>query len=148
MKGSASFESPKRRHPILGFRYRSVPAADPIPPAQGHGMPDGHRPKGVDMQYSYLELATTRDNERVRRLDRRLDTERALREPVIEPVVPARQVHDGLWLRLLDRIRPEHSLTTYACRLPSGDMGRTAIKFLNGEWTAVCVPDPRARTAG
>ena len=100
------------------------------------------------MQYSYLELAATRDEERVRRLDQRLTAERALREPVIEPVVPARRVHERLWLQLLDRIRPEHSLTSYACRLPSGDMGRTAIKFLNGEWTAVCVPDPRGHAGG
>jgi hypothetical protein len=100
------------------------------------------------MQYSYLELAATRDEERVRRLDQRLNTQRALREPVIEPVVRASQVHDPLWLRLLDRIRPEHSLTPYACRLPSGDLGRTAIKLLNGEWTAVCVPDPRGHAGG
>jgi hypothetical protein len=99
------------------------------------------------MQYSYLEMATVRDNERARRLNQRLDNERALRDPTIEPVVPASQVHDRLWLRLLDRIRPEHSLTAYACRLPSGDLGRTAIKLLNGEWTAVCVPDPRSRAA-
>jgi hypothetical protein len=100
------------------------------------------------MQYSYLELAATRDNERARRLNQRLDAERALRDPTTEPVVPASEVHDRLWLRLLDRIRPEHGLTTYACRLPSGDLGRTAIKFLNGEWTAVCVPDPHSRATG
>ena len=100
------------------------------------------------MQDSYLDLAASRDEERARRLDARLDTERALREPVIEPIVPARQVHDRLWLRLLDRIRPGHSLTPYACRLPSGDLGRTAIQFLNGEWTAVCVPDPRGHAGG
>jgi hypothetical protein len=95
------------------------------------------------MQYSYLELAATRDNERVRRMDHRLPAEPALRAPVLEPALPARRVHDRLWLQLLDRIRPEHSLTTYACRLPSGDLGRTAIKLLDGEWTAVCVPDRR-----
>jgi hypothetical protein len=100
------------------------------------------------MQYSYLELTATRDNERARRLDQRLPAERALRAPVIEPVVPARRAYDRLWLQLLDRIRPEHSLTSYACRLPSGDLGRTAIKLLNGEWTAVCVPDPRGHAAG
>jgi hypothetical protein len=99
------------------------------------------------MQYSYLELAATRDNERVRRMDQRLPAERALRAPVVEPVVPARRVHDRRWLQLLDRIRPEHSLTAYACRLPSGDMGRTAIKFLDGEWMAVCMPDLRGRAA-
>jgi hypothetical protein len=95
------------------------------------------------MQYSYLELAVTREEERVRRLDQRLYTQSALREPEIEPVVRAGAVHDPRWLRLLDRIRPGHSLTPYACRLPSGDLGRTAITFLNGEWIAVCVPDPR-----
>jgi hypothetical protein len=95
------------------------------------------------MQYSYLELAATRDEERARRLGFCLNTQRALREPLIEPVMPARKVHDPFWLRLLDRIRPEHSLTPYACRLPSGDLGRTGIKLLNGEWTAVCVLDPR-----
>jgi hypothetical protein len=48
-------------------------------------------------------------------------------------------------MQLLDRMRPEHSLTPYACRLPDGDLGRTAIRFLDGEWTAVCVPDPHGR---
>ncbi len=100
------------------------------------------------MQYSHLQLAATRHEERARRLDRRVDTERALREPAIEPVVPANRVHDRHWLRLLDRIRPEHDLTPYACRLPTGELGRTAIKFLGGEWTAVCVPDPRAHAGG
>ncbi len=97
------------------------------------------------MQYSYLELAATRDEEQARRMDQRRNTQGALREPAIEPVVRAGEVHDPRWLRLLDRIRPEHSLTPYACRLPNGDLGRTAIKSLNGEWTAVCVPDPRGR---
>jgi len=100
------------------------------------------------MQSSYLELAASRDEERAPLWDQRLDTERALREPAIEPVVPANPVHDPLWLRLLDRIRPGHSLTPYACRLPSRDLGRTAIQFLNGEWAAVCVPDPRGRPGG
>jgi len=100
------------------------------------------------MSYSYLELAATRDEERARRLDRRLDTEWTLREPAIEPVAPANPARDRLWLRLLDRIRPEHSLTPYACRLQSGDLGRNAIRFLNGEWTAVCVPDPRGHAGG
>ncbi len=86
------------------------------------------------MKDSNLDLAASRDEERARRLDARLDTERALREPVIEPVARAGEVHDPRWLRLLDRIRPGHSLTPYACRLPSGDLGRTAIQFLNGEW--------------
>jgi hypothetical protein len=52
---------------------------------------------------------------------------------------------DRTWTRLLARLRPDHSLTAYACRLPSGDLGRTAIKFLDEEWTAVCVPDRRPR---
>jgi len=100
------------------------------------------------MQYSYLQLAATRDEERARRMNMHLETERQLHAPVVEPVVPARPVHDRQWLRLLDRIRPQHDLTPYACRLPSGDMGRTAIRFLNGEWTAVCVPDPSGHASG
>jgi hypothetical protein len=66
------------------------------------------------MQYSYLELAATHHEERARRLDRHLDTRRALREPTIGPVVPANRLHEGSWLRLLDRIRPGRHLPPHA----------------------------------
>ena len=95
------------------------------------------------MPYSDLALAATYQQERRRTLERRLEHSRALHEQAIDRTLE--EHHDRLWSRLLDRIRPEHSLTPYACRLPSGDMGRTAIKFLGGEWTAVCVPDPGPR---
>ena len=32
-----------------------------------------------------------------------------------------------------------HELTDYPCRLPDGDMGRVAIREVEGEWEAVCV---------
>jgi len=95
------------------------------------------------MPYSDLALAATYQQERRRTLERRLEHRRALHEGAIERTLM--ESRDRLWIRLLDRIRPEHSLTPYACRLPSGDLGRTAIRFLGGEWTAVCVPDPGRR---
>jgi hypothetical protein len=100
------------------------------------------------MQYSYPEPAATRDEDRARRMDRRHEIERALREPVIERVLLEEPANDRLWMKLLDRIRPKHSFTSYPCRLPTGDLGRTAITFLGGEWTAVCVPGPGQRTSG
>jgi hypothetical protein len=95
------------------------------------------------MPYSDLAVAATCHEERGRILERRLEHSRALHEQAIERAL--RENHDRLWMRLLDRIRPEHSLTPYPCRLPSGDQGRTEIRFLGGEWTAVCVPEPQRR---
>jgi len=83
-------------------------------------------------------LAATFDADRYRGIERRHAIERALREDA---------THEPIWTRLLARFRPEHSLTPYPCRLPSGEMGRSAIKFLEGEWTAVCVPAPRERVS-
>ncbi len=34
--------------------------------------------------------------------------------------------------------RDRHSLTAYACRLPDGKIGRTAVVMSGGEWTLVC----------
>jgi hypothetical protein len=34
--------------------------------------------------------------------------------------------------------RDRHSLTEYACRLPNGKIGRTAVVFQSGEWALVC----------
>jgi hypothetical protein len=34
--------------------------------------------------------------------------------------------------------RDRHSLTNYACRLPDGRIGRTAVVLVGGDWTAVC----------
>jgi hypothetical protein len=34
--------------------------------------------------------------------------------------------------------RERHSLTAYACRLPDGTIGRTAVVQSGGEWTLVC----------
>jgi hypothetical protein len=95
------------------------------------------------MAYSDLALAATYHEEQERVLERRLEHRRALHEQAIERAL--RENHERLWMRLLDRIRPDHSLTPYPCRLPSGDQGRTAIKLLGGEWMAVCVPDPGQR---
>jgi hypothetical protein len=77
-----------------------------------------------------LLLAATLVADRYRGMERRHAIERELREDV---------THEPIWTRLLARLRPEHSLTPYPCRLPSGEMGRSAIKFLEGEWTAVCL---------
>ena len=89
MDGSASFKSPQGRHSNCGAPPpgRSGGGSD----SSGAGFTDvqGASAQGVDMQYSYLELAATRHEERARRLDQRLNAERALRKPVIEPVVPA-----------------------------------------------------------
>jgi hypothetical protein len=34
--------------------------------------------------------------------------------------------------------RDRHSLTDYACRLPNGKLGLTAVVRQGGEWTLVC----------
>jgi hypothetical protein len=34
--------------------------------------------------------------------------------------------------------RDRHSLTTYACRLPNGKIGRTAVVLSRGDWVLVC----------
>ena len=113
--------------------------------AGGLRYPSGHagarrepQPGGKNMPKTDLLLAATFDADRYRGMERRHAFERALRED-------AR--HEPIWTRLLARFRPEHSLTPYPCRLPSGEMGRSAIKFLEGEWTAVCVPAPRERVS-
>lgn len=93
-------------------------------------------PGGKGMPNTDLLLAAAHDADRYRGMERRHAIERALREDA---------THEPIWTRLLARFRPEHSLTPYSCRLPSGEMGRTAIKFLEGEWKAVCVPAPRGR---
>jgi hypothetical protein len=43
---------------------------------------------------------------------------------------------------LMARLRPEHSLTSYRCRLPNGRMGRVAAVVVDGEWTLVCKVAP------
>ena len=78
-------------------------------------------------------------------MERTYEIERARRSNALAQAPSANR--DRTWTRLLARLRPDHSLTAYACRLPSGDLGRTAIKFLDDEWTVVCVPD-RRRHAG
>jgi hypothetical protein len=36
------------------------------------------------------------------------------------------------------RRRPDPWLSPYPCRLPNGEMGRTAAVVVDGEWTLVC----------
>jgi hypothetical protein len=52
-------------------------------------------------------------------------------------------VHPGPLARMADAIRARvedrHALTEYPCRLPDGRLGLTAIRRVDGEWTAVCV---------
>ena len=39
---------------------------------------------------------------------------------------------------ILARMRPEHSLTDYPCRLADGSIGRVAVVQQAGEWTLLC----------
>lgn len=39
---------------------------------------------------------------------------------------------------LLARMRRDHALTDYACRLPDGSIGRVAVVQHGGEWTLLC----------
>jgi len=52
-------------------------------------------------------------------------------------------LHPGPLARMSDAIRARvadrHALTEYPCRLPDGRIGLTAIRRVDGEWTAVCV---------
>jgi hypothetical protein len=56
-------------------------------------------------------------------------------------------IHPGPLARMADAIRTRvedrHALTAYPCRLPDGRIGLTAVRDVDGEWTAVCVL-PRA----
>ena len=96
------------------------------------------------MPYTDPRFGGPRVEARTRAMDRRYEMERTY-EIERAQAPSASPAHDRTWTRLLARLRPDHSLTAYACRLPSGDLGRTAIKFLDDEWTAVCVPDRRPR---
>jgi hypothetical protein len=51
---------------------------------------------------------------------------------------------DRLRATVRARVRRDHSLTDYPCRLPDGGTGRVAVVLLEGEWTVVC----RAPQAG
>ncbi len=115
--------------------------ASPTRPVPGiGGARRGKQPGGIDMPYTDLELAATRDADRARGMDRRHELARALRESPVEPRPWLR-----LATRLLAHIRPVDILTPDSCQLPSGERGRSVLKLLDGEWTPVCVPDPLGR---
>jgi hypothetical protein len=87
-----------------------------------------------------LLLGAAVDADRYAGMTQRHAIERQLRANEIERVRREDGTRERPWTRLVARLRPDHSLTPYPCRLPGGDLGRTAIKSVNGEWTAVCVP--------
>ena len=96
------------------------------------------------MPYTDPRFCAPRIDDRSRATEKRYEMERTYE---IERAQAPSDNHDPIWARLFARLRPDHSLTAYACRLPSGDLGRTAVRFLDEEWVAVCVPD-RRRQAG
>jgi hypothetical protein len=57
-------------------------------------------------------------------------------------LLESRAGHASLPARLqaaiLTRLRRDHSLTDYACRLPDGSIGRVAVVQHGGEWTLLC----------
>jgi hypothetical protein len=86
-----------------------------------------------------LLLAATYDADRYAGMKQRHAIERQLKDNAAERALRVDAPHERRWTRLLARLRPDHSLTPYLCRLSSGGMGRTAIRLVNGEWMAVCV---------
>lgn len=84
----------------------------------------------------FLYLSATYDQNRDGVFDEQHDHRRALLDARVDrPSLLARS-RAGL-SRLIRRDR--HSLTSHPCRLPGGNIGRTAIVLVDGEWTAVCV---------
>jgi len=79
-------------------------------------------------------LAEACEQDRHRGEERHHAHERALRD--------ARAERPSLAVRLraaiLARMRPDHSLTDYPCRLPDGSIGRVAVVQHGGEWTLLC----------
>ncbi len=84
--------------------------------------------------YSHY-LAATFDADRYRSFDRRSEHLRSIREPLAwRASRPARTV--AALARIVRRER--HAMTSYPCRLENGQIGRTVIVEVDGEWTAVC----------
>jgi hypothetical protein len=78
---------------------------------------------------------TAIDRERHRGEDRRHARHRSLLAARVErPSLPVRV--GAAFMRAVRRDR--HSLTAYACRLPDGKIGRTAVVRQGDEWTFVC----------
>jgi len=79
--------------------------------------------------------AASIDHERHRGEERRHARHRSILESRAErPSMVARL--GAAFVRVVRRDR--HSLTSYACRLPDGKIGRTAVVMSGGEWTLVC----------
>lgn len=83
----------------------------------------------------HYQVTTLHDEGQFRHLERMSSQRRAIRRPEADRPSPLARVHAGL-VRLARR--EDHSLTDYPCRLPDGSTGRTAIRQVDGEWTAVC----------
>ncbi len=75
------------------------------------------------------------DEERHRGEERRHARQRSLLEARVERSSLAARA-GAAFMRIVRRDR--HSLTAYACRLPDGKIGRTAVVLSGGEWTLVC----------
>jgi len=79
-------------------------------------------------------LADTYEQDRHRGEEQRHAIHRALLEGA--PAGPSLAVR--LQAAILTRLRRDHSLTDYACRLPDGSIGRVAVVQDGGEWTLLC----------
>jgi hypothetical protein len=80
-------------------------------------------------------LAETYEQDRHRGEERRHAHHRALLETRVErSSLPARM--GAAFMHVVRRDR--HSLTDYACRLPNGKLGLTAVVQQGGEWALVC----------
>jgi hypothetical protein len=84
--------------------------------------------------YSHY-LAATFDADRYRSFERRSGHVRSIREPLVwRASRPARAF--AAIMRVVRRER--HEMTSHPCRLENGQIGRTVIVEVDGEWTAVC----------
>jgi hypothetical protein len=70
--------------------------------------------------------------------DRQRDALHRSRARAIREGGSRRPARATLWARVRARLRPDHSLTDYPCRLPDGSIGRVAAVLVDGEWTLVC----------
>jgi len=79
-------------------------------------------------------LASTYEADRDRGEARRHEHQRARNEAQGDRVSTRARVMAAV----RSRLKPEHSLTDYPCRLPDGRMGRVAVVRDRGDWVMVC----------
>lgn len=109
------------------------------------------------MRYEYTyDIHKSLEAERVRRRERQLGHQRALRRAGPSRSFASRMI-DGLGrLRSLSASRSvavrrseisyeAQVLTDKVCRLADGSLGRVAVRRSNGEWVETCVPTHHAR---